>query len=94
MHTGGAKISIKALLGSLVMFHIWGTWLIFQGTDVSVKMFDAVCFGIFSTLGVLSGEKTINALANLKWGVSRTEETTKTKTVQLAEGMDKNESAE
>lgn len=62
------KLNEKALLGSLVIYHIWGTILIFRESIFSQAMFDATCFGIFSTLGVLAGEKTIRALGELKWG--------------------------
>jgi hypothetical protein len=66
--TSGSTVRASSLVGSLVIFHIWGSWLILAPTDVGEKMFSTVCFGIFSTLGILAGEKVLRLLVELKWG--------------------------
>jgi hypothetical protein len=57
-----------ALLASLVIFHAWGFWLIITPSQYGAEMFSTTCFGIFSTLGILAGEKVLRILVELKWG--------------------------
>lgn len=52
----------RAMVGSLVVLHIWGSALIIavmRGREAVVigDMFSAVCFGIFGTLATLVGGK-------------------------------------
>lgn len=59
---GPWRIGRMAMIGSLVMAHIWGTMLVvavMKGKDISIigDMFATVGFMIFSTLGVLVGGK-------------------------------------
>jgi hypothetical protein len=63
----------RAMIGSLVMAHVWGSLLIvavFMGkeSDVIGRMFEGVGFMIFTTLGVLVGGKAWKDFAPLKWG--------------------------
>ena len=71
----------KAMIGSLIIAHIWGTLLIvavLQGRDTAVigSIFDAVAFSIFTTLGILVGGKGWKEFAAMRYGGNRTEETT------------------
>lgn len=60
----------QALFFSLLMFHAWGVWLVFQPvhTETDVKMFEAVCWGVLANLGILAGEKVLRLLVQFKWG--------------------------
>ena len=63
----------RAMIGSLVMAHVWGSLLIvavFMGkeSDVIGRMFEGVGFMIFTTLGVLVGGKAWKDFAPMKWG--------------------------
>lgn len=77
---GPWRIGRFAMIGSLVMAHIWGTMLIvavMKGREMSVigDMFATVGFMIFSTLGVLVGGKAWkDYLPYARPGVQKTEE--------------------
>jgi hypothetical protein len=63
----------RAMIGSLVIAHIWGTALVvavFMGKESLVigQMFEGVGFMIFTTLGVLVGGKAWKDFAPMKWG--------------------------
>lgn len=66
-------LGTRAMIGSLLMAHIWGSLLIlavFMGKEGPVigQMFEGVGFMIFTTLGVLVGGKAWKDFAPLKWG--------------------------
>lgn len=63
----------RAMNGSLIVAHIWGTMLIIavmKGRESLVigSMFEAVAFMIFSILAVMVGGKAWKEFAPLKWG--------------------------
>lgn len=70
----GWTIGRHAMIGSLVMAHIWGSMLVysvtFGGRDSLIisGMFEAVGFMIFSTLGILVGGKAWKDFAPMRWG--------------------------
>lgn len=84
--TQGWTVGRRAMIGSLVIAHIWGTLLVyavvFKGRDSLIvsSMFEAVGFMIFSTLAVLVGGKAWKDFAPMRWGdsatIRKTEETT------------------
>jgi hypothetical protein len=66
-------LGTRAMIGSLVMAHIWGSLLIlavYMGKEGLVigQMFEGVGFMIFTTLGVLVGGKAWKEFAPMKWG--------------------------
>ena len=61
-----------AMIGSLIVAHIWGTLLVLavlRGSETSVigDMFASVGFMIFSTLGILVGGKGWKEFAAMRW---------------------------
>lgn len=63
----------KAMVGSLIVAHAWGTLLIIsvllgKTTSIIGDMFSTVGFMIFSTLGVLVGGKGWKDFAKTRWG--------------------------
>lgn len=83
--TKGWILGQRALIGSLVMAHVWGSLLVVavylgKDSDVIGRMFESIGFMIFSTLGVLVGGKAWKDFAPLKWGASESPNTTVTKT--------------
>lgn len=81
--TQGWTIGRRAMIGSLVIAHIWGSMLVYSVTFgdrdslIISGMFEAVGFMIFSTLGILVGGKAWKDFAPMRWGsgstVTRTE---------------------
>lgn len=67
------KVGHKALLGSLLVYHAWGTVLVvavYNGREgLTVQgMFDALCAGITWGLAILIAGKGWDKFAPLKWG--------------------------
>lgn len=86
--TQGWTVGRRAMIGSLVVAHIWGFMLVwavaFDGRESLVisGMFEAVGFMIFSTLAVLVGGKAWKDFAPMRWGDNVTVRETKETTVE------------
>ncbi len=53
---------------SIVVYHVWGTWLVWTPSEFGAAMFSTVSFGIMASLGILAGEKILRLLVRFKWG--------------------------